>query len=378
MKNKKGKICLIIIAFLISLVMILYNIINTNENKEYKSIDTIKTADLKNYNKDKYEFEIVKGSTETFRINLGFKYDEKNEHAQKISYTGNTHLNAYVTSVKAIDAYDNYADVTICGKNIGDAYITISKQLEGSNNWIHVYINVKVVEHNIHPEQTGSTYLRLPLDSIQVKQDVTNTLPYSTNSNGNIYYRTDEKILKVTSTANGKVQFVGLKPGKATLYIYCIGQNGVEINDYVEVTVYANKPTDSSGGGTSSGVTHTAEYYSDTVQFKVGEEAERGFISLDTAFSSYEVLADNPDIVHGEFLMTSDRSYYYMKFTAKESGTTNIRLNIYYSDGAVLKISWPVIVEQGDAVTNKAYYKKDYEDLNMNVGQEIHWRRFLL
>ena len=169
--------------------MILYNIINTNENKEYKSIDTIKTADLENYNKNEYEykFEIEKGRTETFRINLGFKYDEENEYAQRISYTGNTHLNAYVTSVKAIDAYDNYADVTICGENIGDAYITISKQLEGSNNWIYVYINVKVVEPNIHPEQTGSTYLRLPLDSIQVKQDVTNTLPYSTNSNGNIY-----------------------------------------------------------------------------------------------------------------------------------------------------------------------------------------------
>ena len=71
--------------------------------------------------------------------------------------------------------------------------------------------------------------------------------------------------------------------------------------------------------------------------------------------------------------MTNDSSYYYMKFTAKEPGTTNVTLNISYSDGAVLKISWPVIVEQGDSETTK-----DYEDLNMSVGQEIHWRRFLL
>lgn len=174
------------------------------------------------------------------------------------------------------------------------------------------------------------------------------------------------------------LKIIGKKAGSTSLSIYYLGENGTRISDYVNVTVTPSSSFSQTPSESTPGVEHSAEYYSDTVQFKVGEEAERGFISLDTAFSSYKVTADNSAIVDGEFLMTNDSSYYYMKFTAKEPGTTNVTLNISYSDGAVLKISWPVIVEQGDSETNKAYYTKDYEDLNMSVGQEIHWRRFLL
>lgn len=224
-----------------------------------------------------------------------------------------------------------------------------------------------------------SSRLQIKEDSVSLKENKSQYVNIISSYGGPFYYETNNNIITVERTDDAKkFKIIGKKAGSTSLSIYYLGENETRISDYVNVTVTPSSSSSQTPSESTPGVEHSAEYYSDTVQFKVGEEAERGFISLDTAFSSYKVTADNSAIVDGEFLMTNDSSYYYMKFTAKEPGTTNVTLNISYSDGAVLKISWPVIVEQGDSETNKAYYTKDYEDLNMSVGQEIHWRRFLL
>lgn len=102
--------------------------------------------------------------------------------------------------------------------------------------------------------------------------------------------KSNNNIITVERTDDAKkFKIIGKKAGSTSLSIYYLGENGTRISDYVNVTVTPSSSFSQTPSESTPGVEHSAEYYSDTVQFKVGEEAERGFISLDTAFSSYKV-----------------------------------------------------------------------------------------